>query len=82
MYKLTPLYPFDYSTYNELMSPDKVFKLREGESQSKVKVVVPGYDYIPPEQVSLYVTNMGGQTPSYIYRLFIENYSKEDLYED
>jgi translation initiation factor eIF-2B subunit beta len=42
---------------------------------------VPAYDYVPPELVSLYITNQGGQTPKYIYRIFTEFYSQEDIYD-
>ena len=38
----------------------------------------PAYDYVPPELVSLYVTNMGAHQPSYIYRLLAEYYAPED----
>ena len=46
-----------------------------------IQPVVPMYDYVPPEYVSLYITKEGGQTPKYIYRLFSELYSKEELFE-
>jgi translation initiation factor eIF-2B subunit beta len=57
LYKLTPMYPFDYMTFNELLSPENIFKPIEGEDTSKVTAIVPQYDYVPPESVSLYVTN-------------------------
>jgi translation initiation factor eIF-2B subunit beta len=38
----------------------------------------PAYDYIPPNLVSLFVTDTGGYTPSYVYRLLSEYYSRED----
>jgi len=43
--------------------------------------VVPCYDYVPPELVSLYITNHGGYSPKYIYRIFSEFYSQEDIYD-
>ena len=42
---------------------------------------MPAYDYVPPELVSLYITNLGGQTPKYIYRVFTEFYSQDDIYD-
>jgi translation initiation factor eIF-2B subunit beta len=42
--------------------------------------VVPKYDYVPPDMVSMFVTNLGGQTPQYIYSVLGEFYSKNDLY--
>ena len=38
----------------------------------------PIWDYIPPELISLFVTDTGGHTPSYVYRLLAEFYSRED----
>ena len=36
------------------------------------------FDYVPPELVSLLVTDIGGHIPSYVYRLLAEYYSRED----
>ncbi len=38
----------------------------------------PVFDYVPPELISLFVTDTGGYTPSYVYRLLAEYYSRED----
>merc|ERR1711879_1102066 len=43
-----------------------------------VDVLNPLLDYIPPELVSLYLTNYGVHNPSYIYRMLAENYSLQD----
>lgn len=75
MYKLTPLYPFDFLTYNEIISPAQLFKLEESDVKEKIDVIVPAYDYVPPELVSLFITNIGGYTPKYIYRIFSDFYS-------
>ncbi|CAI5458995.1 unnamed protein product [Closterium sp. Yama58-4] len=44
----------------------------------EVEVVNPAFDYIPPELVTLLVTDTGGHNPSYIYRLVAEYYSPHD----
>jgi hypothetical protein len=44
-----------------------------------VDVLNPYYDYISPDLVSLFITNVGGHPPSYIYRLVIEGYNAEDI---
>lgn len=75
MYKLTPLYPFDFLTYNEIISPAQLFKLEETDVKENIDVIVPAYDYVPPELVSLFITNIGGYTPKYIYRIFSDFYS-------
>lgn len=78
--KLTPLYPFDDTTFNELRSP-QIFGLDlDHKGKENVEVLVPVYDYVPPELVSLFVTNLGGQTPNYIYSVLSEFYNKNDLY--
>lgn len=38
----------------------------------------PAVDYIDPEYIDLLITDTGGYTPSYIYRLLQEYYSRED----
>ncbi len=40
--------------------------------------VLQVFDYVPPELVSLLVTDIGGHIPSYVYRLLAEYYSRED----
>jgi translation initiation factor eIF-2B subunit beta len=80
-YKMTPLYPFDILTYNELLSPEEIFKLSDHDKKENIDVIVPAFDYVPPELVNLYITNLGGQTPKYIYRVFTEFYSQDDIYD-
>lgn len=38
----------------------------------------PTMDYVPPELISLFITDTGGHTPSYVYRLLAEYYTRED----
>jgi translation initiation factor 2B subunit (eIF-2B alpha/beta/delta family) len=38
------------------------------------------FDYVPPELVSLYVTNDGNQLPSYVFRQLSEYYHPADYY--
>ena len=78
MYKLTPLFVFETETYNEVLSPLTIHRPRDKESQGNIEVPVPQYDYVPPELVTLYITNEGSHTPMYIYRLFSDMYSHED----
>ena len=35
-------------------------------------------DYIPPENIDIYITNIGGFAPSFIYRIVLDNYKTED----
>lgn len=43
-----------------------------------VHVPSPTFDYVPPHLISLFVTDMGGYTPSYVYRLLAEFYDRKD----
>ena len=55
--------------------------LSSGEFGGKggyVHVPNPTLDYVPPELISLFITDTGGHTPSYVYRLLAEYYTRED----
>ena len=43
-----------------------------------VHIPSPAFDYVPPHLISLFVTDMGGYTPSYVYRLLAEFYDRND----
>jgi translation initiation factor eIF-2B subunit beta len=57
LYKLSPLYPYDEDSFNDLVSPDPVMSFDEGELIDKVTILNPYYDYVSPELVSLFITN-------------------------
>ncbi len=79
-FKLTPMYPFGNETFNEFISPDMIYR-NDSEHKgdiSNMKFNTPKYDYVPPECITIYITNHGSQNPAYIYRLFAELYSQED----
>eukprot|EP01091_Cochliopodium_minus_P018529 TRINITY_DN7547_c0_g1_i2.p1 TRINITY_DN7547_c0_g1~~TRINITY_DN7547_c0_g1_i2.p1 ORF type:complete len:217 (-),score=53.47 TRINITY_DN7547_c0_g1_i2:182-832(-) len=82
LYKLTPIFPNEnQNLLNDLNSPSEVLQFENVEDQD-VEVVVqnPGFDYVPPEYVNLFLTNSpaGGHNPSYIYRLLVEYYHPDD----
>jgi translation initiation factor eIF-2B subunit beta len=77
LYKLSPLYPFDQDTFNDLLSPALVTDLPD-TNEDLLCASVPAFDYVPPELISLYITNLGGHHPFYLYRLRSEYYSQED----
>jgi len=79
LHKLCPLYAFDQDTFNVENAPSQVLKFEEeGFHVDNVNVMNPGYDYIEPNLVKLFITNFGGHNPSYIYRLLAEYYDPED----
>ena len=78
MFKLTPLFPHEgQDTLNDLLSPGSVVDYAMQQDQ-QVDFVNPLYDYIRPEHINLYVTNVGSFQPSYIYRLLSEYYHQDD----
>ncbi|KAH0520911.1 Translation initiation factor eIF-2B subunit beta [Microtus ochrogaster] len=44
----------------------------------KVNIHCPVFDYVPPELITLFISNIGGNAPSYIYRLMSELYHPDD----
>ena len=81
MFKLCPMYPHDgQDTLNDLVSPSYVMDLKEmGDVLFRdVELINPVHDYIKPELVKLFVTNVGSFQPSYIYRLLAEYYHSDD----
>ncbi|KAK9456943.1 hypothetical protein V1511DRAFT_495727 [Dipodascopsis uninucleata] len=79
LYKLSPMYPFDIESLIEVGDTGKVLEFEDGDLVDKLNVVNPLYDYVPPEFVDLYVTNLGGYSPSFMYRLVLDHYRQEDV---
>ncbi|KDR10651.1 translation initiation factor eIF-2B subunit beta [Zootermopsis nevadensis] len=80
MYKLSPQYlcSYDQDAFNSFVSPEGVLKYSDGAILSKVHVYNPVFDYVPPELVTLFISNTGGHAPSYVYRLLSELYHPDD----
>ncbi|MCJ1443731.1 MAG: Translation initiation factor eIF-2B subunit beta [Stictis urceolatum] len=78
VYKLSPLYPFDFDALIEYGDSGAVFGYEDGDLVDKADVENPLYDYVPPELVDLYITNLGGHAPSYLYRIVSDHYRDED----
>jgi translation initiation factor eIF-2B subunit beta len=79
LYKFTPLYPSeDQDTFNNLNAPGEVLPFSEsdriGPAGGDTVVQNPAFDYVPPELVSLFISNQGPTMPSYIYRVLGEIY--------
>ena len=58
VYKLSPMYPFDFDSLIEYGNAGKVFGYEEGDLVEKVDVENPLFDYVPAELVDLYITNL------------------------
>mmetsp|Transcript_19720 Transcript_19720/g.49831 ORF Transcript_19720/g.49831 Transcript_19720/m.49831 type:complete len:392 (-) Transcript_19720:53-1228(-) len=75
LYKLCPLFPYNLDAFIDLKSPGPTSAYADlGGASDLVQVVSPSFDYVPPDLVSLFITNTGGHQPSYIYRLLSEYY--------
>jgi translation initiation factor eIF-2B subunit beta len=79
VFKLSPVYPFDFDSLIEYGDTSKVLKFEEGEAVEGLEVENPVLDYVPAECVDLYVTNLGGCAPSYLYRVVGDHYRGEDV---
>lgn len=81
VYKLSPQYlcSVDQDQFNKFASPHDVINFSDGGNTfSNSHVYNPVFDYVPPELVTLFIFNIGGNAPSYIYRLLSEMYHLED----
>lgn len=72
-------------TMNDFRTPAEILDFEaltdampSGDPSVTLHVNNPSLDYVPPGLVSLLVTDMGGYSPSFVYRLVEENFSKED----
>jgi translation initiation factor eIF-2B subunit beta len=57
LYKLSPLQNFDDDLFNLCVRPDSILKFQE-DTMDVVDVVNPYYDYIAPDLISLFISNM------------------------
>ena len=58
VYKLSPIYPFDFESLIEYGDASKVLGYEDGDLVEKVDVENPLFDYVPAELVDLYITNL------------------------
>lgn len=79
VYKLSPAYPFDVDSLMENGDPGRVIGYGDGDLVNKVEFENPLFDYVPPEMVDLYITNLGGHAPTYLYRIVADHYRAEDI---
>ncbi|CAA3019375.1 translation initiation factor eIF-2B subunit beta, partial [Olea europaea subsp. europaea] len=90
IHKLCPLYPHNQEvSLNEMRSPSELLEFGKfsncmdystGVGASPLHVANPAFDYVPPELVSLLITDVGGHNPSYMYRLIADYYSADDYF--
>ncbi|CCG83521.1 Translation initiation factor eIF-2B subunit beta [Taphrina deformans PYCC 5710] len=79
VYKLTPFYPYDHENLIELISPERVSAFKEVVQETEnVDILNPFYDYVYPELIALYITNLGAHAPTTLHRTMAENYDSQD----
>ncbi|KAG8562116.1 hypothetical protein GDO81_015593 [Engystomops pustulosus] len=79
MFKLSPQFPNEEDSFHKFVSPQEVLPFSEaGEILSKVSAHCPIFDHVPAELITLFISNIGGNAPSYIYRLMSELYHPAD----
>ncbi|KAK4896592.1 GCD complex subunit gcd7 [Elasticomyces elasticus] len=80
VYKLSPVYPFDEEGMVEYGDPSKVLGFAEdGRFSNNVDIINPLSDFVGAEGVGLYVTNLGGVAPGWLYRVVGDHYRGEDI---
>ena len=78
--KLTPMYSFKHELYNEYLSPDLIFGKNmdyQGDI-SNLQFNNPSLDYVPPNLITMYATDIGILNPNYLYKNFDDMYDLED----
>lgn len=58
VYKLSPEYPFEFESLIEYGDPGRVISYDDSGLVDHLEVDNPVYDYVPPELVDLYITNL------------------------
>ncbi|KFD59118.1 hypothetical protein M514_00281 [Trichuris suis] len=79
-YKLTPTFlsESNQEDFNELRSPMELVPFKEAEIVCKSEICNPAFDLVPSHLITLLITNVSGNAPSYIYRLINELYHPKD----
>lgn len=58
VYKLSPQYPYEFESLIEYGDPTKIITFDDGDLVEKMEVENPLFDYVPPDLVDLYITNL------------------------
>ncbi|XP_028037548.1 translation initiation factor eIF-2B subunit beta-like [Bombyx mandarina] len=77
LYRMLPHHLYDPQSFGSLSSPLQTMEYADCGSDS-LQVLAPKFDFVPPDHITLFITNQGGSCPSYIYRLLSEIYDPKD----
>lgn len=80
LFKLTPQYvsSSDQEGFNYMLPPEDLIPYEDHELLKVVEVINPAFDYVPPENITLIIFNVGANAPSYVYRPLSELYHTDD----
>ena len=78
-FKLCPEHAFDPEMYLEYGDPSKLIGYQDRDFVGYGEVTNQVIDFVPPDLVSLYITNVGGHAPSYLDRIIKDQYRDEDV---
>ena len=78
-YKLSPKYPHDPDSLLEYGAPAETFMAEDNSLDEEIEAENPIFDFVPHQLVSLFITNLGGHAPNYMYRIVKDQYREEDL---
>ena len=81
LYKLSPthLCSYDHDAFNKIVGPENMVNFSNAKLHSKILVSNPEFDYVPSHLIELFITNIGGHAPSYLYRIVSELYHVKDF---
>jgi len=79
LYQLSPTFVCsqDHDNLNKFLSPETL-QFKDGELLPKINMYNPQFDYISAELITLLLSDVGGNAPSYLYRLLSEMYHQQD----
>ncbi|KAL8631780.1 hypothetical protein Q9189_002478 [Teloschistes chrysophthalmus] len=80
VYKLSPIHTSNPDWLIEYGVPGEVSSFDQSNAMGKIDTGNPLQDYIPADAVDLYITNLGGHSPSYMYRVVGDHYRPEDVH--
>lgn len=86
LYKMSPKYPHDTGIFNLCVQPDPISPFLDttqdgdlSDMYDNVEIINPYFDYSSPDDISLYITNVGTHPPSFIQRLIYDTYGMADV---
>lgn len=58
VYKLSPQYPYEFDSLIEYGDPEAIVPFHDGVLAAQTEIENPLFDYVPPDLVDLYITNL------------------------